>query len=132
MNVVLVTGVDILHVPRMAAAIERYGERLLQRLFTWQEQRYCSGRAERLAARFAAKEAVGKALGVGMRTLAREGVGWHEVEVVNDDHGQPTVRLYGHAAALAQQRGVVQWALSLAHEREYAIAVAVGLGVRSL
>lgn len=130
MSTFVVTGVDILQVPRMAAAVERHGARLLERLFTPQELAYCGRRAERLAARFAAKEAVGKALGVGMRTLAREGIGWHEVEVVNNARGQPQVRLYGAAAVRAQQLGIVGWSLSLAHEREYAIAMVVGWGTR--
>ncbi|MEO6060687.1 MAG: holo-ACP synthase, partial [Thermoflexales bacterium] len=85
----LSTGVDILHVPRVAAAIARHGERFLARVYTPEEIAYCRGRAPELAARFAAKEAVAKALGVGMRVLSRQGVGWHEIEVERDGLGKP-------------------------------------------
>jgi holo-[acyl-carrier protein] synthase len=80
-----------------------------------------------LAVRFAAKEAASKALGVGVRTLWRHGIGWHEAEVVNDPYGKPTLYLYGYAAQLAQALGLRQWALSLAHEREFAIAFVVAM-----
>jgi len=123
----LAAGVDIIHIPRIAAAIERHGERFLRRVFTPQELAYCTGRAPELAARFAAKEAASKALGVGVRTLSRHGIGWHEAEVVNDPYGKPHLRLYGRAAQLAEVQGLSQWALSLAHEREFAVAFVVAI-----
>jgi holo-[acyl-carrier protein] synthase len=123
----LAAGVDIIHIPRVAAAIERHGERFLRRVFTLQELAYCAGRAPELAARFAAKEAASKALGVGVRTLSRHGIGWHEAEVVNDPYGKPHLRLYGRAAQLAEAQGLSQWALSLAHEREFAVAFVVAI-----
>jgi holo-[acyl-carrier protein] synthase len=123
----LAAGVDIIHIPRIAAAIERHGERFLRRVFTAQELEYCNGRPPELAARFAAKEAASKALGVGIRTLSRHGISWHEAEVVNGLYGKPDLRLHGRAAQLANMLGLRTWALSLAHEREFAIAFVVAL-----
>jgi holo-[acyl-carrier protein] synthase len=123
----LTTGVDILHVPRVRDAIERYGERFLERVYTPDELAYCGRRIPELAARFAAKEAVSKALGVGMRVMSREGIGWHEAEVVNGSSGKPGVQLHGRAADLAAQLQLAQWSLSLTHEREYAIAFVVAM-----
>ena len=123
----LTTGVDILAVHRVQEAMDRHGERFLQRVFTQAEIAYCKGRAPALAARFAAKEAVSKALGVGMRTLSREGIGWHEAEVVNGDSGKPDVHLHGRAAQLAHELGISQLSLSMTHEREYAVACVVAL-----
>lgn len=123
----LTTGVDIIHVPRVEQALARYGERFLQRVFTPFEVAYCRGRAYELAARFAAKEAVSKALGVGMRVLSPYGIGWHEAEVLNERSGKPIVRLHGRAALLATELGLTQWAVSLTHERDYAIAFVVAM-----
>jgi holo-[acyl-carrier protein] synthase len=123
----LTTGVDILHVPRVREAVERYGRRFLERVYTPDEIVYCNGRIPELAARFAAKEAVSKALGVGMRTLSREGIGWHEAEVINGASGKPGVLLFGRAAELAAQLQLTQWSLSITHEREYAIAFVAAL-----
>lgn len=127
----ITTGVDIIHIPRVEGAVARYGERFLRRVFTLQELAYCRGRAPELAVRFAAKEAVSKALGVGVRTLSRHGIGWHEAEVVNDRSGKPEVRLRGWAAQLAEDLGLSVWAISLSHEREYAIAFVVALSLKS-
>jgi holo-[acyl-carrier protein] synthase len=80
-----------------------------------------------LAARFAAKEAVSKALGVGMRTLSQRGIAWHEAEVVRDASGKPAVRLHGRAAQIAQQLQLTQWSISLTHERDHAIAFVVAM-----
>lgn len=121
----LATGVDILHVPRVAEAVERYGQRFLERVYTPDELRYCNGRVTALAVRFAAKEAVSKALGVGMRVMSRDGIGFHEAEVVNGESGKPHVRLSGRAAALADELGLSHWSLSLTHERDYVVAFVV-------
>ena len=103
----------------------RYGERFLARVFTPAEVLYCRGRVEELAGRFAAKEAVSKALGVGVRMMARDGIHWHEAEIIGDEHGKPLVRLYGRAAERAAELGLSEWALSLTHTREYALAFVV-------
>lgn len=123
----LTTGVDVLHIERVERALRDHGDRFLARVFTPSERDYCAGRPARLAARFAAKEAVGKALGVGMRILHREGIGWHEAEIIGDDNGKPIVRLHGGAARRAAQLGLTQWSVSLTHERDVAIALVVAL-----
>ena len=125
----LAVGVDLIAVPRVERALERHGERFLRRVFTPAEVIYSRGRAPELAARFAAKEAVSKALGVGMRILATDGVEWHEVEVLGDWRGRPEVYLHGRAAQRAAQLGLTRWAVSLSHEREYAIAFVVATGL---
>lgn len=123
----LTTGADILFIPRVTEAIERFGERYLQRIYTPSELAYCRGRVPELAVRFAAKEAVSKALGVGMRILASEGIYWHDAEIVNDSLGKPNVHLHGKALIRAQALGLSQWSVSLTHEREYAVAFVVAL-----
>ncbi len=124
----LAVGVDLVEIPRVERALNRHGERFLRRVFTPAEVIYSRGRAPELAARFAAKEAVAKALGVGMRILAPDGVEWHEVEVLGDWRGRPEVYLHGRAARRAAQLGLTQWAVSLSHEREYAVALVVATG----
>lgn len=123
----LATGVDIVNIERVERALTAHGERFLARVFTPQEIQTCAGNPARLAARFAAKEAAGKALGVGMRILHRQGIGWHEAEVVGDDNGQPVLHLRGQAAQRARILGLSQWALSLAHEKDTAIAFVVAM-----
>ena len=121
----LTTGVDIVHVPRVEAALKRHGERFIQRVFTQREVAASHGFSHELAARFAAKEAVAKALGVGMRVMSPVGVKFHEIETLRDLRGKPVVALSGRAAARAQELGLTEWAISLSHEREYAIAFVV-------
>ncbi len=123
----LTTGADILFIPRVTEAIERFGERYLQRIYTPGEIAYCRGRVPELAVRFAAKEAISKALGVGMRILAQDGIYWHDAEIVNDRLGKPNVQLHGKALVRAQALGLTQWSVSLTHEREYAVAFVVAL-----
>ena len=121
----LTTGVDLIEIPRIERSLERYGERFLLRVFTSEEILYTRRRPAELAARFAAKEAVAKALGVGMRMIAEGGIGWHEAEIVGDGRGKPLVRLNGRAAERAADLGLTEWAVSLSHTREHAIAFVV-------
>jgi holo-[acyl-carrier protein] synthase len=121
----LSTGVDILHIPRMKLAIERYGQRLLDRCFTAAEIKSCRGFAEEFAARYAAKEAVSKTLGVGLRIMSPFGIKFHEVEILPDRYGKPHVHLHGRAAQLAQDQGLTEWSVSMTHEKEYAVAFVV-------
>ena len=116
------TGVDLIEIERIHQAHRRYGSRFLNRIYTDVEQARCRGRAEELAARFAAKEAVSKALGTGMR-----GVLWKEIEVVNDPRGKPLVRLYGAAERRAAELGITALDISLTHSRDQAIAFVVAL-----
>jgi len=121
----LATGVDIIEIARVQRVVERHGERFLERIFTPAElARYRRHPAE-LAARFAAKEAVSKALGVGMQHLSDRGIAWQEVEILPDPHGKPEVYLSGRAADLASAQGLHRWAISLSHSREYAVAFVV-------
>jgi holo-[acyl-carrier protein] synthase len=124
----LSTGIDLVHVQRVADVLERHGARFLQRIYTAEEITYCAGRPAALAARFAAKEAASKALGVGMRGLNPAGIHWHEAEVRNDALGRPVLLLHGSAARRAQQLGWREWSLSIAHERDMAVAMVVAVG----
>jgi holo-[acyl-carrier protein] synthase len=121
----LTTGVDLIEISRVERALENHSERFLARVFTPNEVLYCRGRVPELAARFAAKEAVSKALGVGMRVLSREGIHWKDVEVVGDHRGKPIVRLFGRAAERAKELGLTEWAVSLTHTKEHALAFVV-------
>lgn len=116
-------GVDIIEIERIARTLARFGERFLRRVYTEAEIAYCRGKPSRLAARFAAKEAVAKALGVGI--FWREGVYWRDVEVIRDHRGKPGICLHGSALERAQQEMLSSWALSLSHSREYAVAMVV-------
>ncbi len=115
-------GIDIIKVDRIAHTIERFGERFSRRVLTDAERRYVRNRPENFAGRWAAKEAVSKVLGLGVR-----GVGWTEIEIERLPTGQPSVRLNGRAAARAEQLGMGRIAVSISHEAEYAVAVAFGV-----
>ena len=117
----LVTGVDIIEVGRVRRVAETYGQRFLKRIYTEDEAAYCRGRAPQLATRYAAKEAVMKALGTGVR-----GVRWRDIEVVRRRGQAPTVRLHGTALARAELLGIDHLAISLSHSEEYAVASVVG------
>lgn len=114
----LLHGVDIVSVTRIEAMLGEHGERFRERCFTAGEQAYCEGqsrrRAEHYAARFAAKEAVMKALGTGLT----QGITWREIEVTRSAAGAPGVSLSGKAAEAAAGLGVKGWALSLSHAGE--------------
>ena len=115
------TGVDITEVARIKAVVDRFGERFLHRVFTPAEVRYCVSKinvAERLAARFAAKEAGMKAIGTGLR----HGITWHDVEVVRVPGQRPQLRYSGRAAEFAASLGCKRTHLSLSHTAEHAIA----------
>jgi holo-[acyl-carrier protein] synthase len=121
----LSVGVDLVEIPRIQRALERWGDRFLQRVYTPAEIAHCRGRAPELAVRFAAKEAVSKALGLGI--WWRGGISWHEAEVKPDRLGKPEVVLHGRAAERARALGLNQWAISLSHSDENAIAMVVAM-----
>jgi len=123
--VTLSVGVDIIALDRIRQALERHGRRFLTRIFTPQEIARYGHRPPELAARFAAKEAVSKALGVGLNHLSAHGIGWREVEVLPDALGKPMVHLSGRAQELAIAQGLGEWAISLSHGRDYAVAFVV-------
>lgn len=115
------TGVDISEPDRIRQAVERYGRRFLERIFTEKEIAYCERKRnkwERYAARFAAKEAAFKALGTGWR----RGVRWRDVEVTNLPSGKPTLALTGQAKKFADKQGVRHIALSMTHTVQFVLA----------
>jgi len=115
-------GIDIIRVDRIRAALDRFGPRFSTRVLTPAERRYVRNRPETFAGRWAAKEAVSKVLGLGVR-----GIGWREIEIERLPTGQPAVRLHDRAAARAAQLGMDRIALSISHESEYAVAIAFGV-----
>ncbi|MBE3586100.1 holo-ACP synthase [Desulfofundulus thermocisternus] len=120
-------GSDMVSVERIRQAVGKFGERFLSRVYTGGERQYCMARRDPYpcyAARFAAKEAVLKALGTGLTG----GCSWRNVEVVSSKRGVPGVKLHGRAALLAREQGIKTFLLTLSHDDAYAIAFAVALG----
>jgi len=115
-------GIDIIKVERIRASLERFGSRFTQRVLTPSEQRYVRDRPETMAGRWAAKEAVSKVLGLGVR-----GIGWRDIEIERLPTGQPAVRLHGRAQIRAEQLGMGRIAVTISHEADYAVAMAFGL-----
>jgi len=124
-------GIDLVEVSRMRRILERHGARLTERCFSTDERAYCDRqarrRAEHYAARFAAKEAVLKALGTGWT----DGINWTDVQVLRDASGRPGVQLCGRAAEIADQRGIGSWLVSLTHTADLAGASVIALSDRS-
>lgn len=114
-------GVDIIEIARIQKAVERWGDRFLLRVYTEEELRRYRERASSLAARFAGKEAVWKALGTRER-----GIGWKDIEVLSEPDGRPVVNLYRRAKEYAEELGLAGMAITLSHSRDYAIAFVVG------
>lgn len=120
-------GVDLVEVARVAELLERHPQRARERVFTESELGYARGlkrEMEHLAARFAAKEAVLKALGTGWSG----GIAWTDVEVTRNASGAPGVALHNRAAQIADRRGVTEWLISLSHTDSHAIASVIALG----
>jgi holo-[acyl-carrier protein] synthase len=115
-------GIDIIRVQRIADALERFGDRFAARVLTPSERAYVRNRPETMAGRWAAKEAVSKVLGLGVR-----GIGWRDIEIERLPTGQPAVRLHGRAARRATQLGMGRIAVSISHESEFAVATAYGV-----
>jgi holo-[acyl-carrier protein] synthase len=115
-------GLDVVFIPRIAESLQSFGERFEERLFTAAEIAYARSapgqRAERLAARFAAKEAVIKALALG-----DTGLDWRDIEVVRSEDGGCSIALHGAAAAALATRGADRVLVSLSHDADYAAAV---------
>lgn len=117
-------GVDIIEIGRIRGLLERHGERFLHRVFTDLEIEQCRGRVLKLAGRFAAKEAISKALGTGMR-----GISWRELEIVQLSTGRPGVRLYGNASVRAHTLGLSAFDVSISDLALFSVAVAVAVQV---
>jgi holo-[acyl-carrier protein] synthase len=114
-------GVDIVEIPRLERAIARWGERFLRRVYTRSELKLYREKLSSLAARFAAKEAIIKALGKPVR-----GICLRDIEILSDPNGKPLVNLYGKAQQQAQSLGLNRLAITLSHSKEYAVAFASG------
>ena len=111
-----------MEIGRIERTLARQGNRFLNRIFTKREQAYCEGRAHQLAARFAVKEAVAKALGTGIGDMR-----WVEIEVVNDERGKPNLHLHGNAQRIANEQCLHYWSISISHTSTHAIGQAVAL-----
>ena len=114
-------GIDIIEIGRIEKAISRWGENFLRRVYTESELKLYRNKSSSLAARFAGKEAVIKALGPQAK-----GINWREIEILSDPGGKPSVHLYGKAQSRADSQGLGNLAISLSHSREYAIAFVAG------
>lgn len=117
------TGVDLMEIPRIEAVVSRHGNHFLDRVYTPAELKLCSGRVEALAGRFAAKEAVAKALGCGIGDVK-----WKEIEILDDAKHAPVLSLHGNAVQKADELGLTTWSLSLSHSQEYTVAFVVAVG----
>lgn len=117
------SGIDLIEIDRIAQAIERHGERFLRRVFTDQELSELKGNPASLAGRFAAKEAVAKALGTGIGPIA-----WQEIEILRGPAHEPILHLHGMAAKLAAEKFLSQWSVSLSHSQGLAVAAVFAVG----
>jgi len=118
----LSSGIDLIEIARIEAAISRHGRHYLERVYTPAELEQSDRRIESLAGRFAAKEAVAKALGCGLGKVT-----WKEIEILGDEQNAPRLFLHGEAARLAQEQGLTTWSISVSHSQSHAVAVAIGL-----
>jgi holo-[acyl-carrier protein] synthase len=123
---IIAHGIDLVDFPRIEDMVARHGERFLDRVFTASEQQYANSNKngiEKLAGRFAAKEAVLKLVGTGWRGK----IAWTDIEVVNTETGQPQVKLSGEVKKIADKLGITQISVSITHTANFAIASAVAL-----
>ena len=117
---VLHSGVDLIEVNRLEKAIERHGDKFLDRIFTAQEREQLKDNLPSLAARWAAKEAVAKALATGIGDVS-----WQEIEILRGPSREPVLNLYGAAQHLSDERGIQNWSVSLSHTEGHALAMVV-------
>jgi holo-[acyl-carrier protein] synthase len=120
---VLRTGVDLIEISRIEEVISRHGKRYLERIYTHAELEQCGRSTESLAGRFAAKEAVVKALGSGIGDVS-----WQEIEILGNEQNAPTLTLSGTAEQMANDLGLKTWSVSISHSLSHAIALAVAVG----
>jgi holo-[acyl-carrier protein] synthase len=119
----LATGVDLIEIARVEEVIARHGKHYLERIYTLDELEQCGKNVESLAGRFAAKEAVAKALGTGIGDVA-----WKDIEILGDEQNAPVLNLYGTAQQKANELGLMHWSVSISHSQSHAIAFAVAVG----
>lgn len=120
---ILRAGVDLIEISRIEEVIARHGRHYLERVYTPAEQEQCGKRAESLAGRFAAKEAVAKALGCGIGDVT-----WKEIEVLGDDQNAPILTLHGTAKQKANELGLTTWSVSISHSQSHSVAFVVMMG----
>lgn len=121
---ILRTGVDLVETARIAATIERHGDRFLNRIFTPAELELSDGRIPSLSGRYAAKEAVSKAFQSGIGDMQ-----WVEIEILQDERSAPILVLHGDAAKIAAEQGLLTWSISISHTESHAVGMAVALGL---
>ena len=114
-------GVDLIEIPRIQRSLDDFGERFLHRVYTEKERDRYRNRISELAARFAAKEAISKALGTGIR-----GIRWRDMEILSNRRGKPIIVLHGTSAERAALLGITDFDISLTHSRTDAMAFVVG------
>jgi holo-[acyl-carrier protein] synthase len=119
----LATGVDLIEIARIDEVVTRHGKHYLERVFTPAELEYCGKRAESLAGRFAAKEAVAKALGTGIGDVS-----WKDIETLGDEQNAPVLKLYGMAEIKAKELGLTTWSVSISHSQSHSVAFVVAIG----
>ncbi len=120
---ILRTGVDLVETARIAEAIDRHGDRFLNRIFTPAEVELSGGRIPSLAGRYAAKEAVSKAFATGIGDMR-----WVEIEILQDERKAPQLVLHGSASQIAVGLGLNTWSISISHTESHAVGMAVALG----
>ena len=119
----LATGVDLIEISRIEEVIARHGKHYLERIYTPAELEQCGKRTESLAGRFAAKEAVAKALGCGIGDVS-----WKEIEVLGDEQNAPILTLHGSAKQKAEELGLGIWSVSISHSQSHSVAFVVMMG----
>ncbi|HXF86508.1 MAG TPA: holo-ACP synthase [Anaerolineales bacterium] len=119
----IATGVDLIEIARIEEVVSRHGKHYLERIYTPAELAQCGKRAESLAGRFAAKEAVAKALGCGIGDVT-----WKEIEILGDEQNAPVLFLHGEAARRASELGFTAWSVSISHSQSHSVAVVVMVG----
>ncbi len=119
----LATGVDLIEISRIEEVIARHGRHYLDRIYTPAELEQCGKRVESLAGRFAAKEAVAKALGSGIGDIS-----WKDIEILGDEQNAPVLTLHNVAKQKANARGLTTWSVSISHSQSHSVAFVVAVG----
>jgi holo-[acyl-carrier protein] synthase len=114
-------GTDIIEINRIEQAMLSWQDSFLRRIYTEAELESCQNRASSLAARFAAKEAIMKALGTGAK-----GISWRDIEILSNSDGAPVVQLHARARSKAEENGIAKFSVTMSHCKEYAVSVVIG------
>ena len=122
-NLIVRTGVDLVELNRLPALNEAIRKRFIDRVYTAKEEEILGLDFDELSGRFAAKEAVSKALGTGIGKVR-----WRDIEILRGKFGVPELVLHGLAKSAAVALGLTSWSVSISHSRSHAVAVAVGIG----